>query len=340
MKRLFFLLSVSLLIVACNNSGSADTVHKIKFQGQAQGTYYAVTYFAADTLVSQQQIDSLLNAFDLCASIYKPQSVISRMNRNDSTVGADSLFTVIFNAAMKVSERTAGAFDVTVGQLVNAWGFGFKNREKITPALVDSLRAFVGYHKVKLQGKVLIKEDPRIMLDFNAIAQGFSDDLLANFMESKGITNYLIDIGGEVKARGKKSNGDSWMVAIEKPAPDKESPQELKATLRLNDRSLATSGSYRKYYEENGVRYSHTIDPSTGYPVKHNLLSVSVIAGDCITADAYATAFMVMGLDKIKEFQANNPDLGLLVYCIYSAPDGSMQVWADEGFRALITKEE
>ncbi len=340
MKCIPFIALVCCILFGCGSSGQPKTQVKIKFDGAAQGTYYSITYFAPDTLVSQKQVDSLLDAFNFCASIYEPKSIISRFNRNDPTVTADSLFKVIFDASMKVSERSSGAFDVTVGQLVNAWGFGFKNRENISQPLIDSLRECIGYQRVKLKNGKLIKEDPRIMLDFNAVAQGFSVDYMSNFLISKGITSFLIDIGGEVRGQGKKPSGESWVVAIEKPAPDMNSAQELQAKLNLNDLSLATSGNYRKYYEENGVRYSHTIDPSTGYPVKHNLLSVSVIANDCMTADAYATAFMVMGLDKIKLFLEKNKDLQLHVYCIYSGEDGSMQIWADDEFKKLIINEK
>jgi len=339
MKFILLIVAGAMLLGGCNSRGSADQPYKIKFEGEAQGTYYAATYYATDTLVSQAQIDSLLDAFNLCASIYDPKSIISRFNSNDSNVRADSLFKVIYEASMRVSERTAGAFDVTVGQLVNAWGFGFKNKAEVTQKLVDSLLQFTGYQKVRLVDGALVKEDPRIMIDFNAIAQGFSVDYLAAFFETKGINTYLIDIGGEVKGYGKKPGNESWVVAIEKPAEDMYSDRELQAKVHLDNLSLATSGNYRKYYEKDGVRYSHTIDPSTGYPVKHNMLSASVIAGDCITADAYATAFMVMGLEKTKIFLEKNPDLKLQVYCIYSDEKGLMKTWATAGFQKLVFSE-
>jgi thiamine biosynthesis lipoprotein len=331
-----FILAV---LFGCSQASVTSQPVKIKFEGEAQGTYYALTYYAGDTLVSKAQVDSLLDAFNLCASIYEPKSIISRFNSNDSTARADAMFEKIFRDAMAVSRRTNGAFDVTVGQLVNAWGFGFKNRENVTQKLVDSLLQFTGYHKVKLENGKLVKDDPRVMIDFNAIAQGFSVDVLADFLEARGITAYLIDIGGEVRASGKKPTGENWVVAIEKPTENMYSDRELKAKLNLIDLSLATSGNYRKYYEKDGVRYSHTIDPATGYPVQHNLLSASVIAKDCITADAYATAIMVMGLEKTKTWLDANKDLKLEVYCIYSDADGSMQTWCTKGFEGLLLKE-
>ena len=338
MKQYLWLL-LGMITAACSQTQDRSELKKIKFEGEAQGTYYAVTYFAADTLVSQPAIDSLLDAFNLCASIYEPKSIISAFNRNDSVVVADSMFTEIFEASQKASEITGGAFDITVGQVVNAWGFGFKNRENVTPAMIDSLLPLTGYQKVRLENGRLIKEDPRIMIDFNAVAQGYSVDLLAGFLEKRGISIYLIDIGGEVKGKGKKPDGQHWVVAIEKPTEDMYSERELQAKLHLADRSLATSGSYRKYYEEGGVRYSHTIDPSTGYPVKHNMLSVSVIAGDCMTADIYATAFMVMGLERTRDFLQKNHGAGLEVYCIYSTDKG-METWISPGFEQLLLRDQ
>lgn len=339
MKKMLLCLLGALVVTVLQSCGREAHPVKIKYEGQAQGTYYALTYYAADTVLSQAQVDSILDAFDRCASIYEPSSIISGFNRNDSLTRADSLFRLIYEASLKVAEATGGAFDVTVGQLVNAWGFGFKNRADVTPAMVDSLLQLTGYRKLRLEGDVLVKADPRIMLDFNAIAQGFSVDLMASVLEEKGVKDYLIDIGGEVRGSGKKPDGTSWVVGIEKPAQERNAAQQIKAKVHLDGRSLATSGNYRKYYEKDGLRYSHTIDPSTGYPVRHNLLSVSVAAADCMTADAYATAFMVMGLDKTQAFLAARPELKLEVYCIFSAPGGQLKTWNTAGFSNIILEE-
>jgi thiamine biosynthesis lipoprotein len=336
----FTLPLIFLVFLGCSQTPGTSQVRKIKFEGKAQGTYYAVTYYAVDTVVNLRQIDSLLDAFNQCASIYDPQSIISRINRNDSSVKIDAMFEAIFKRSMEVSESTQGAFDVTVCQLVNAWGFGFKNKADVTKELIDSLFQFTGYKKVKLENGKVIKENPGIMLDFNAIAQGFSVDVLSRFLESKGIKDYLVDIGGEIRGSGKKPGGESFTVAIEKPATDMYSKQELQVKLHLDNISLATSGNYRKYYEENGVRYSHTIDPSTGYPAKNTLLSASVIAKDCITADAYATAFMVMGLEKTQAFLKYNPNLGLEAYCIYAGEGVALKTWSTKGFEERIINSE
>ena len=310
----------------------------IKIGGETQGTYYAITYYHDDSTNLQPSIDSLLHRFDSTASTYKPNSIISRMNNNDPSVKADEMFTIIFQKAMEVSEKTNGAFDITVGPLVYAWGFGLANRMKMNQHIVDSLMPLVGYHKVILDSSKLIKTDTRIRIDFNAIAQGYAVDVVGAFLDSKGVQSYLIDIGGEVLARRTKPGGEKWSVAIEKPTKNADDERTIQEVVSLQDMAISTSGSYRKFYEENGIRYSHTIDPSTGYPVKHSLLSVSVLAKDCMTADAYATAFMVMGLEKSKAFLGKHPKFE--VYFIYTATDGSMKTYYTKGFGKLLRKAD
>ncbi len=307
---------------------------KVAFQGQAQGTYYAVTYFDTRERNFQPQVDSILKAFDQSVSMWVEGSIISRINRGDSSVRPDPWFVDIFNRSKEIAATTDGAFDFTVGPLVNAWGFGFKGKMKMDSALVDSLRNLVDYRKVRLENGRIIKENERAQFDFNAIAQGYAVDVLGKFLVSEGIQNYLIDIGGEVLGKGMKPDGSAWIVGIENPATDSLSERTLNARVRLSAKAVATSGSYRKYYEEDGIRYSHTIDPKTGYPVRHSLLSVSVMADDCATADGYATAFMVMGFDKAKEFVENEPSLE--AYFIYATQDGLFQTYSTEGFRKII----
>ena len=307
-----------------------------KINGAAQGTYYAITYSSDNNENLQPAIDSLFRQFDLSVSSYVPTSILSRLNNNDSTVIADSIFETIFKKSMIVSAISDGAFDITVGPLVNAWGFGFSKKANVDQAMVDSLLTLVGYRKVQLVKGKLIKEDPRIRIDFDAIAQGYTSDWLGKFLESRGIKNYLIDVGGEVLGRGSKPDGKLWSVAIEMPTKNSEDERKIQAILSLKDMAISTSGSYRKYYEENGVRYSHTIDPSNGYPVKHNLLSVSVLSNDCITADSYATAFMVMGLEKSKEFLSKHKEVE--VYFISDNQKGEFSVFYTPGFEGLLKK--
>ena len=307
-----------------------------KMSGSAQGTYYAITYCSDNNENLQPAVDSLLRQFDRSVSTYLRASLISRLNNNDTTAIADSIFETVFKKSMEVSVATDGAFDITVGPLVNAWGFGFSKKENVNQAMVDSLLPLVGYRKVQLLNGKLIKTDPRIRVDFDALAQGYTSDWLAQFFESKGIRNYLIDVGGEVLGRGVKPDGKLWSVAIEMPAKNSEDERKIQSVLSLKDKAISTSGSYRKYYEENGSRYSHFIDPFTGYPVKHSLLSVSVLANDCITADAYATAFMVMGLEKSKNFLVNHPEIQ--AYFISDDQNGGFAIYYTPGFEQLLKK--
>lgn len=334
-KYLLIVLFCFLLFTSCTQQKEQVLV---KFGGETQGTYYAITYYSYDNSNLQPAIDSLLHRFDSTASTYKLNSIISRMNNNDSMVKADEMFKTIFQKSMEVSEETEGAFDITVGPIINAWGFGLSNRLKMNQHIVDSLLPLVGYHKVKLDNGKLIKSDPAIRIDFNAIAQGYAVDVVGSFLESKGIKSYLIDIGGEVLARQTKPGGEKWSVAIEMPTKNAEDERTIQAVVSLQDMAISTSGSYRKFYEENGIRYSHEIDPSTGFPVKHSTLSVSVLAKDCMTADAYATALMVMGVEKGKKFLEEHPELD--VYFIYLEPGGNMQTYYTNGFKTLLRKDK
>jgi thiamine biosynthesis lipoprotein len=334
-RNSLFLSGLSILVLfvltSCNKPEK-----KVMFQGEAQGTYYAITYFDNEGRNFQYQVDSILRAFDLSVSMWAPQSIISRINNGDSLVTPDEWFIDIFNRSVRIAESTGGAFDFTIGPLVNAWGFGFKGKMQMDSVLVDSLKQLVDYKTVRLEDGKLKKDKENIQFDFNAIAQGYAVDVLGNFLASHGIENYLIDIGGEVLGKGMKPDGSHWLVGIENPATDSLSQRTLNAKVRLKDKALATSGSYRKYYEENGVRYSHTIDPKTGYPVRHSLLSVSVLADDCATADGYATAFMVMGFENAKEFVENEPSME--AYFITDGGSGTFQTYATRGFEEIIER--
>ena len=336
MKYYSKLIAIILLISLFSCTQKPKELKLVKFEGEAQGTYYAITYYDVDALNLQSSIDSILNKFDLCASIYKENSIISRINKNEANVILDSNFIQIFNLAQKVSEATDGAFDCTVGPLVNAWGFGFKEKKVVEIQKVDTLMKYIGYKKVRIENNKLIKEFPQILIDFNAIAQGYSVDIIAQFLESKGIKNYLIDVGGEVLGKGKKADGSLWVVGIEKPADEAEAEPVVQTRVKLSDKAMATSGNYRKYRIKNGKKYSHEIYPKTGSPVSHNLLSVSVIASDCGTADAYATAFMVMGHEKSKAFLMKHPELE--AYFIFSNEKGELETDCTAKFTSLIKK--
>jgi FAD:protein FMN transferase len=304
----------------------------VKFSGNTQGTTYSISYYEDNGKNYQKEIDSLLKSFDKTASIYDSTSIISKINDN-KPVEVNRDFTSIFNRSMQVSAETDGAFDITVGPLVNAFGFGAKNEHIIDSAKIDSLRKIVGYKKVRISGNKVIKDDPRMQLDFNAIAQGYSVDMVAKFLESKDIHNFLVEIGGEVIGKGLKEGGKNWVVGIEKPVDNNEN-RDLEAKAKLIDRALTTAGNYRKFYIENGIRYSHTIDPHTGYPAKHSLLSASVFASNCTDADAYDTAFMVMGLEKTKAFLEKHKELD--AYLIYSDEKGNLKTYETEGLKNIV----
>lgn len=331
MRTFLSLLLANFLLVSCNQE---PALQQVKFGGKAQGTYYEITYFDKQGRNFQAEIDSLLVAFNMSLSVYEPNSIISRINRDEPDVEVDDWFRTVFRKASEVAETTTGHFDFSVGPLVNAWGFGFTDRQKVDQHVIDSLLPLVGYHNFQLEENRLVKNIPGSKIDFNAIAKGFAVDVLGRFLELKGISAYLVDIGGEVVARGHKPDGKLWKIGIEKPAEAADSERELKAIIALENMAIATSGNYRRFYEENGIRYSHTIDPFTGYPVQHTLLSASVLARDCMTADAFATAFMVMGTEKTKEFLGSNP--GLEGFLIYSDTNGLVKTWASPGFVSLI----
>jgi thiamine biosynthesis lipoprotein len=335
--KLFSILSF-LGIIFLGSCDNPENAVMIKFDGQTQGTYYVITYFDQEARNFQVQVDSILKVIDLSVSLWEPKSLISLINAEDPDVETDDIFTELYRMSMDVFEKSEGAFDPTVGPVVNAWGFGFTDRLKVDQHLIDSLLPLVGFDKVRLENKKIIKSDPRIQFDFNAIAQGYAVDLLGRFLQKKGVDNFLIDVGGEVLGKGTKPGDIKWKVGIEKPSDNAGYGEGLQAIVDLKNKALATSGSYRKFYEENGIRYSHTIDPKTGYPVHHSLLSVSVLANDCATADAYATVFMVMGLEKSKSFVAVHDDLE--AYFIYTDSGGNLTTFFTDGFKKLLEKIE
>lgn len=310
---LYFILSAFLF--ACSSNKQVDNNY-IQLQGNAQGTTFQIQYEDSLQRDFSNQIDSLLKQLDSSLSTYVPQSIISRINKNDTSVILDEHFIKVFNRAQEISKLTDGAFDITVAPLVNAYGFGFTKKENIDSLLVDSLLQYVGYQKVKIVDRKLIKEQAEIQLDFNAIAQGYSVDVLADFLEKNGVENYMVEIGGELRCKGVNAKGNYWNIGIDKPLENLEK-REIQTVVPLKNRAMATSGNYRKFYEKDGLKFSHTINPKTGWPVQHQLLSATVLANDAMTADAFATVFMVLGKDAAINFLENNKELRLDVYLIY-----------------------
>lgn len=334
---LFVAVFTAAVLLSLATCGKKPELKMIRFGGLTQGTTYQVTYYDSLERDFHHGVDSILQVIDFSMSVYNPASTISKVNRNESKGDDDLHFIKVFTQSQDISRQTGGAFDVTVGPLVKAWGFGLKHRDKVDQKMIDSLNKFIGYNKIRLDQNKVIKEDARIQLDFNAIAQGYTVDVIADYLESFHIHRYLIEIGGEVSGKGTKPDGTLWSVGIEKPQWGAIDQRPIQAILTLKNRAIATSGNYRKFFEENGVKYSHTIDPKTGYPARNRLLSVSVLADECSTADAYATAFMVMGLEKAKMILSAQPRLD--AYFIYSDSVDVYKVDMTEGFRQSLQGE-
>jgi len=328
--KIILFLIILLFFTSCKNQNK-----KISFSGEAQGGFYNITYYDKQGRNFQKAVDSILDEINHTASMYEPSSILSKINKGDTNVNLNDDFIAIYNLATEISKKTGGAFDITVGPLVNVWGFGLKNRTRVDSAMIDSLLKYVGYEMTGIKNNKFYKKYPEIQIDFNAIAQGYSVDKISLFFESKGINNYIVEIGGEVRAAGKKPDGSSWIVGIDKPDDNLGAAHDLKAKVTLDNMSVSTSGNYRKFYIENGIKYSHTINTFTGYPVNHSLLSASVFHKNCATADAYATAFMVMGVEKAKEFLKKS-DERIQVYLIYSDKDGKMQTYMSDGLKNIL----
>lgn len=309
---------------------SEDSYYR-KASGEVFGTFYHITYDSADDL--QSGIDQALQEVDQSLSPFNKASVITAINQNKS-MQTNERFRHVFLLAQKISADTDGAFDITCAPLVNAWGFGFKNEANVDSMTIDSLCQFVGYQKIQLQGDTVVKQDPRIMLDCSAIAKGYGVDAVAEFFESKGVKSYMVEIGGEVRTHGCNAEGGKWRIGINKPTDDPTNTnQELEEVLEVSNTSMATSGNYRNYYVKNNRRYAHTIDPRTGYPVQHSLLSATVLAPDCATADAYATSFMVMGLEAAQQMLKRHPELQACL--IYDKGNGETAVWHSDKLNSL-----
>lgn len=331
MVWLFLLLAGTVWILLRHNT----PVPYQQDRGMIFGTLYRVTYQSEANL--QAEIEEELHRFDASLSPFNDISIITKINRNEA-VRPDSFFLRVFRASQRISEETRGAFDITVAPLVNAWGFGFKQGIFPDSAEVDSLLELTGYAKVSLSDSGCVhKADSRMMLTCSAVAKGYAVDVVAQLLKRRGVRNYMVDIGGEVVVGGQNPAGGSWRIGINKPVDDSLSVRgDLQALLHITDAAMATSGNYRNFYYREGKKYAHTIDPRTGYPVQHEILSATVVAPDCMSADAYATAFMVMGLDSAARFVQEKPDLD--VYFIYADSVGEMRVYQSPGMKRYIEK--
>jgi FAD:protein FMN transferase len=327
---------ILILISSCRDSKP----YYDNFSGFIQGTTYSVIFENNGKLKApdlKSETEKILHDFDMSLSLYVDSSILSKVNRNEEVL-TDTFFAEAFRRSVEISRLTEGAFDITVGPLVKAWGFGPDEHKNMSGSKRDSLLKLVGMDKVKIISGRVVKTDPGINLDFNAIAQGYSVDVISHFFDKLGIKSYLIEIGGEVRVKGDKG-GVMWRIGIDKPSDNNMLPgNDLQAIISLKDKSLATSGNYRKFYIENGIKYSHTIDPHTGYPASNQLLSATIIADECATADGIATACMVMGKDKTIEFLGFHPEFD--AFLVYSDDKGNYQTWMSESLKNFISEPE
>ncbi len=357
MRNLIFIFSVyskvmafaSALLVICScNTNDAEKKNAsskwMHLEGNAQGTTFSIKYEGEKDF--SKEVKGIFDRMDQQLSTYIDESVITVFNNSQEAIRKlshnDTLFRGVFKKSKEVYSKSGGAFNPAVMPLVEYWGF---SREEMIPDLidsskVDSLMEFIDFSKCEYMPTrgAQIQLPEKMQLDFNGIAQGYTVDKIAEMLENNGIKNYMIEVGGEVRAKGKNEREQYWKLGIDKPI-DINADHELQAIITLVNRSMATSGNYRKFYEKDGVRYSHTIDPFTGYPVQHSLLSATVLADDCASADAFATAFMVMGVEKTKEFLEKNKNLKLDVYLIFSGENGKFNTWFSKGVKELIDEE-
>ena len=333
-KNTLLLLFV-LLLVSCNTGSKESSYEYYQESGEIFHTYFNIKYEYKRSV--KEEIMEALKLFDESLNPFNENSIIGKVN-NNVPVKLDTLFTQVFEKSMEVSRKTDGKFDITASPFINAWGFGFKDMDNVTKEKIDSMKPFVGFEKIRIENGVVVKDDPRIQINTSAIAKGYSCDVVANVLQKFGIKNYMVEIGGEIAMRGKNDKGNCWRIGIDKPTDDSSAMQrELQTILSICDKAVATSGNYRNYYVKDGVKYSHTIDPQSGYPSEEDILGATVIADDCMTADAYATAFMAMGVEKSVEVAKSVP--GLHYYFIYVKPNGDVaSMFSDEFHQFLVNQ--
>lgn len=338
MNRLLILLIIGFLGASCSKKQNEPQV----FVGEALGTTYQVKFFYKSELPIQKGLDSIFEVINRSMSTYQQDSDISKINKGDTTITVDNNFREVFTTSDKIYSESKGFFDPTVGNLVNAYGFGPERREdSLNARVIDSMLQYVGFNKIKISSdNKIIKELPGIYLDFNAIAKGFTVNVIAEFLNSNGVNNYLVEVGGELVAKGTNLMTEGpWVVAIDDPIQT-DGNRVFKATLFLKNRGMATSGNYRKYRLDSltGQRFVHTINPITGKSEKSNLLSASVLAKNCTLADGYATAFMALGLERSQEMLSRIEDVE--VYFIYAEENEEVKVFSTPGFSEVLRQDK
>lgn len=326
MKRIIYLLVLLLALVSCSGRLTYRSA-----EGKVYGTFFHVSYAADKDL--QREIRAEMERVNASLSMFNPVSVISRINRNESD-STDEVFRRMYIEAVEVNRQTEGAFDITVAPLVNAWGFGYERESFPDSARIDSLRMLVGMEKLSLRDGRLLKRDGRMKLDAGSIAKGLGVDLVAEYLERSGVKDYMVEIGGEVRVKGNSPKGRPWRIGIDRPEDDPAAQaRELQLVVGLTGGALATSGNYRNFYFRDHQKYAHTIHPTTGYPVQTEVISASVYAPTCMEADAYATAFMVVGLEKAREIIHRHDDLE---GCVIYQEGEELRMWLSEGLEKQV----
>ncbi|MFC2176046.1 FAD:protein FMN transferase [Bacteroidota bacterium] len=322
MKYLSSFLFIALVLSSCNQQ------KKMEATGFTQGTTYSITYYS-DGVSLQYQIDSLLIQFDRVLSTYQPNSYITKWNENENIEAEmPALFKNVVTKALDITQQTNGAFDISVKPIFSFWFDSNWDTANLDSSVVDSIMHFVGSGHLTMTEKTLVKDDPRVQLDVNAIAQGYSVDVVCRYLESQNIYNYLVEIGGEVRVKGTKDDDTVWRVGIERPNNDASAERSIQMSLPLKSKALATSGNYRKYLEVDGEKLGHVLNPLTGYPAQTDVLSASIVADDCITADAIATACLVLKFNGAKALIESENNLeGILIY----SEAGQIKTWVSKG---------
>lgn len=329
--RKYIAIATLAVLASCNSNTQKSY---IQLNGFAQGTTYSITYFDPQNRNFENPVENIIEKVDSSMSLYRDNSIINRFNRSETGLEVDALLAQVINLSLLYGEQTNHTFDITVGPLVKAWGFHLKKGEVPNNVIIEHLKPFIGLGMIECNGLFIKKKYPEVMIDVNAIAQGFTVDLISEFFEEQGIKDYLVELGGEIRSLGKSPRNKKWLVGIDKPIDNAGSGENLQVIIGISGKSLVTSGNYRKFFVRNGVKYSHTIDPGTGYPVTHSLLSSTVVDKTSARADALATAFMVMGLDKTKQWLSENPEVD--AYLIYTKNDGEYGTWMTYGFEKRI----
>jgi thiamine biosynthesis lipoprotein len=318
--------------IVWKESGKSNPLRQVELQGATMGTVYHIKYLDAEARNFQTGIDSLLEVFNQSLNHYLPDAEISQFNRQDSFRFVLPYFYPVLQKSEEVYQKTKGAFDPTVAPLINAWGFGPEGGQLPDSLQVDSLLQLVGFHHIRFTENYVVKDTPHVQLNFSAIAKGYGIDVVAVYLQQQGIQHMMVEIGGEVRCQGVNQVGEPWRIGIDSPVEE----GDMMATVAVKDKALATSGNYRNYYIKDGKKYTHTINPQTGYPVQHNLLSATVFANDCMTADAYATAFMVLGLEESKKIL--NQEGSLDAYLIFDDGNGGLSSYRTPGIADAITE--